>query len=84
MIGFDTNNVTSAGSTKHWAFRQIFQMLLTNNQFCIKGKKVALLAKAIIEDGAHLSDVNALGTNLDLALFRELQQQYQVPVLSWT
>eukprot|EP00957_Ditylum_brightwellii_P206745 15349798-Ditylum_brightwellii.AAC.1 len=60
MISFDTKIVTSAGSTKHCASRQIFQMLFTKNQFCSKDKMVALLTKAIIEDGDHQSDVNAL------------------------
>eukprot|EP00957_Ditylum_brightwellii_P168578 12831643-Ditylum_brightwellii.AAC.1 len=58
-------------------------MLLTKDQFCSKGKKVAPLAKAIIGDRDHLSEVNTLRPILDSTLLRERKQQYQVPKPSW-
>eukprot|EP00957_Ditylum_brightwellii_P127722 9740295-Ditylum_brightwellii.AAC.1 len=79
MIGFDTKNVGNSGSTKHWASKQIFQMLLTKDQFCSKGRKAAFHAKAIIEDREYLSEVIALRPILDSTLLRELKQQYQAP-----
>eukprot|EP00957_Ditylum_brightwellii_P038665 2922919-Ditylum_brightwellii.AAC.1 len=82
MIDFDTKNVGDAGSTKHWASKQIFQILLTKDQFCSKGEKDVLLAKAIIEGREHLSEVVALRSILDSTLLRELKQQYQAPMPS--
>ena len=72
MVGFD--DVNTAGNTKHQSSKSVYKTFLTKNQFCSKGKKVALLAKDLVN---LPTDLNHLRPNVDAAFIELLQKDQE-------
>eukprot|EP00957_Ditylum_brightwellii_P017424 1312303-Ditylum_brightwellii.AAC.1 len=77
MVGFDV--VNTAGSTKHRSSKNVYKAFLTKNKFRSKGKKVALLAKDLVN---LPTVVNNLRPNVDAAFIELLQKDQESNTLS--
>lgn len=49
MLGFKVTSKTPVGSAKHWATNDLYQAILTKNQFRSRSKRLALIAKQFTE-----------------------------------